>query len=553
MPSTLTWLDFSDAERRRALQVVELFALRETRDELGLGAIRDALADAMFPGVSTIQRRARYFLIVPWIFRAMESRPGDRLVNTRKAELTLIGVLQRNDDRDGIIGLRAGKGLKQLPSMIYWSGLERWGIKQRRGTREQWSRSQRHAAATDDGELLDAASWWHDNLVDPPPDFPSQASLSLDLREAEYLAERITTSCPGTLLSWLVARRAPWKPTDFVWELSILEELLPHHTRLVGHAQRFSEAMHGAALLYNLMLAEETEDEERQESYSALLGEWRELTYAQWDIGDFWTLTGEVASRHDPLARRFIDAWLDIARSHVDPRNSRDARTLVRAREHEVKRRHARLSYDTARDTWRGAAGAGQLEYRWNSTQRQLLDIVTPCGGLTARPSRPATPARRARPSRRLHARPGDRNDLHARSARAAARSSRRDGAPLVGDRRRSSSQPVRAADGAAPQRQPNLAVLPRRRHQGSRQPHPAARVPRELGASVTPPTTAGVFHPKCWLLRFAPEYDDEPVRYRLLVLSRNLTFDRSWDVALVTRRRAPGAPAAQQPQPPPG
>ena len=45
-------------------------------------------------------------------------------------------------------------------------------------------------------------------------------------------------------------------------------------------------------------------------------------------------------------------------------------------------------------------------------------------------------------------------------------------------------------------------------------------------------PTEGGVFHPKVWALRYvAPA---EPVRYRLLVLSRNLTFDRSWDAALV-------------------
>jgi hypothetical protein len=37
-------------------------------------------------------------------------------------------------------------------------------------------------------------------------------------------------------------------------------------------------------------------------------------------------------------------------------------------------------------------------------------------------------------------------------------------------------------------------------------------------------------FHPKMWLLRFISP--DQPVRYRLLVLSRNLTFDRSWDLA---------------------
>tara|TARA_R110001583_G_C5666419_1_gene410236 strand:- start:6653 stop:8578 length:1926 start_codon:yes stop_codon:yes gene_type:complete len=42
-------------------------------------------------------------------------------------------------------------------------------------------------------------------------------------------------------------------------------------------------------------------------------------------------------------------------------------------------------------------------------------------------------------------------------------------------------------------------------------------------------------FHPKLWLLRYikAGEAKKPKVKYRLLVLSRNLTFDRSWDVAL--------------------
>jgi hypothetical protein len=378
VPSTLSWLDFSEAERRRALQVVELFAVQETRDELGLGTIRDALAEAMFPGISTVQRRARYFLIVPWVFRAAEDRPGDRLANARKAELALISVLEKNDDKDGVIGLRAGMGLKQVPSMIYWSGLERWGIRRRRGTREQWSRSHRNRGATDDGERLEAVSWWHDNLVEPPAGFPHEASLAMSVPEAEYLAERITTSCPGTLLSWLIARRAPWEATDFAWELPMRAEMEPHHTRLLDHAQHFSEAMHGAALVYNLMLAEATEDDDRRELYAGLLGAWRELIHDRWDVTDFWTLTAEVASRHDPRAHRFVDRWLNLVSARIDPTTSADARTLVREREHEVKRRYARLSYDSARDTWRGAAGASQLGYRWSSAQRQVLDIVTP-------------------------------------------------------------------------------------------------------------------------------------------------------------------------------
>ena len=35
-------------------------------------------------------------------------------------------------------------------------------------------------------------------------------------------------------------------------------------------------------------------------------------------------------------------------------------------------------------------------------------------------------------------------------------------------------------------------------------------------------------FHPKFWLLRYT---NKEEVLYRIVVLSRNLTFDRSWDI----------------------
>lgn len=44
-----------------------------------------------------------------------------------------------------------------------------------------------------------------------------------------------------------------------------------------------------------------------------------------------------------------------------------------------------------------------------------------------------------------------------------------------------------------------------------------------------------GVFHPKLWILRFVrPEKDtEEPSLMRLLVLSRNITYDRSWDLCL--------------------
>lgn len=49
--------------------------------------------------------------------------------------------------------------------------------------------------------------------------------------------------------------------------------------------------------------------------------------------------------------------------------------------------------------------------------------------------------------------------------------------------------------------------------------------------APIVPATPFSSFHPKIWLLRFVSEKKE--VLYRLVVLSRNLTFDRSWDLAV--------------------
>jgi hypothetical protein len=48
----------------------------------------------------------------------------------------------------------------------------------------------------------------------------------------------------------------------------------------------------------------------------------------------------------------------------------------------------------------------------------------------------------------------------------------------------------------------------------------------------VTARREGGIFHPKLWVLRYISP--DGPVHYRVICLTRNLTFDRSWDTALV-------------------
>ena len=52
--------------RPRTLHILLLFQEKDSREELGLVAIRDSFADSLFPGTSTIQTRLRYMFFVPW-------------------------------------------------------------------------------------------------------------------------------------------------------------------------------------------------------------------------------------------------------------------------------------------------------------------------------------------------------------------------------------------------------------------------------------------------------------------------------------------------------
>ena len=74
MTSSFSWLDYSEAERRKALEIADTIKNSDTRDELGIGTVRDAFANIFFPGTTTIQTRARYFLFIPWMYLDLEQK-----------------------------------------------------------------------------------------------------------------------------------------------------------------------------------------------------------------------------------------------------------------------------------------------------------------------------------------------------------------------------------------------------------------------------------------------------------------------------------------------
>jgi hypothetical protein len=397
--SAFVWLDYSERERRKMLDVVDLFREHDTRDELGVGSVRDAFADLLFPGTSTIMTRARYFLLVAWIYQRQErSRTSSAqiAVRARKAEIDLVGAIERSDDNEGNIGKVAKTTLKRLPSSVYWQGLSVWGIRTFRGAQSQYNRSldryyaqlTRHGgrASERDVEHDDLISPnWHAGLIPPPPEFPTECSLSLTRREAEYLAERIRLSpaSSGSLLAEFVAQRQRSDDVPFAWEHPYSAELPSKLRDMLGHARNFSEVMHGAPLLYNLVLAEQDHRDESVTKYRQDFADWalliseRSHVLTKWNRECFWQLVYAINPRITNPTYEFINTWWDLALAGDAAKlcESANVRLLIRERERRLKKNLARIDNPRAQELWTGDSGTAQLEFRWLISQRLLGDI----------------------------------------------------------------------------------------------------------------------------------------------------------------------------------
>src|SRR5688572_28934341 len=97
---SLSWLDGTSASRRRALEVIKLFQEKGTVDEIGIGSIRDALADTLFPGTSVLQSRARYFVLVPAVYRYLENNRVESAVIGKEARRVELSLIERLLDSD---------------------------------------------------------------------------------------------------------------------------------------------------------------------------------------------------------------------------------------------------------------------------------------------------------------------------------------------------------------------------------------------------------------------------------------------------------------------
>jgi hypothetical protein len=214
------------------------------------------------------------------------------------------------------------------------------------------------------------------------------ATLKLNRNEARYLKECIQIKHSNSFLAKLVQADF-FDRADFPWQSHLLyrpSESGQLKTE-VWHARNFSETIHGAALLYNLLLSKARDNAQWVDDYEQRFKKWiklmrsREIDFSVWysTLDEFWNLTPFQDSTIPRLTQAFVNDWLKL--SFVSPgyeklMTNQSARRLIAAREYQLKRNRARLENKRALEMWRGMSGTQQLSYRWRTVSTFVSDIL---------------------------------------------------------------------------------------------------------------------------------------------------------------------------------
>lgn len=399
------WIDFSPKHRQRVGAVLDMLKPEGVVDELGVGTIRDGLADQMFPGISTVQTRAKYFFIISYILyeyqrlkpsKRSEKSPTQYLEDEEYKIMWELAKRYNHEDGHGVIGItkRPPETIMRRPSAIYWTGLIFYRFINAAGLSLDTFLKQR---STSDESLLavgkqgddcpsDDADADFENTFDLKvpydPDWKEALRLELSKSEADFFSDQIRETAKDKLIGKLVMDRDFYALFirhgnfgDFAKE-AVRNRSKESISKIMVLAHDFSEVMHGAHITYNSLLqrAKFNKDPFR-EKWQA----WSESLETK--MIDFQHFDPEVLFLYAPTTRSqtktFISKWWQFCRGD---RRAEDVRSeLIRNQEKVIKNYKARIFRnrlsDVKEEVW---IGLGYLDYRYLNVKKILEDVKHP-------------------------------------------------------------------------------------------------------------------------------------------------------------------------------
>ena len=393
------WIDFSKEDRKKVLSVIDLLSEDSTLDELGIAPVRDGFSDLFFPGTSTIQTRAKYFLIVPYALDMLthqkEMQPDAVLndldyIERRCGELF---VAEKAERSIGSRSIQSGRWVKRAPSEIYWSGLRRYNIftggvislaeyirvscaltKKKNDLR--WFGNRKIDSEEYEKDDIDAGasksfSFW--NLPTYPSDWMDNLTMKLSHLESEFLKAQIESSVPYSMMAYILKNelRQVSQMDEFlaIGEHGVIKQFPDAMVMDYQMALYFSEFIYGARIRYNVILSEgkNTDANNEWEMYQEYLSDVSAI-----DIDAIFYRLRIV----NPMLKRFLESVREQMRS-------RDINALdecIINREIQLKgKSRAKLTHagEFPLDNW---IGGGRLEYRFGNAMMIVRDIFQGLG-----------------------------------------------------------------------------------------------------------------------------------------------------------------------------
>ena len=400
--STLGWVDFSSTDREQVSKILAMLREPGTLDELGIGQIRDAFADLLFPGFSTIQTRAKYLISVPRILRdyhhlAKTEKKRIRLeayLKEKENEVARLLVEKHGSDEEGIIGstrINDG-GVTRRPSSVYWNAYRQFGIIKESVSLSEFCREYEqentqiyYGEEYEDGLDDEAYSAVKVKIPSYDPLWMDELSMELTHEEADFLYQyimqsyHIADSIPSQLFKHDLVDTALEEEYSSLETLTVLltneSEVSSVCRDTLKLANEFSLAMEGPHIRYNIILARKNGFVDSVDKYTKEFKEWkaevlgRNLFYEHSD--DAW-LNGAKREHSKAFKARttsFIKLWSNLMRSDASD-EVLDA--LVEKQAIDNKKERSLLRKKVVNEGW---VGIRRLDYRWFYVRKILKDI----------------------------------------------------------------------------------------------------------------------------------------------------------------------------------
>jgi hypothetical protein len=404
MAATIGWIDFSPKDRSRVGSILDLLKPEGQVDELGIGTMRDALSNRLFPGISTIQTRAKYFFIIPYILQDYLKLPvKDRkkikptqYLKQREFEVMWdlsdkYKALPNKGKNSGVIGITKprGKEVVRRPSEIYWNGLNTFKCLNALGLSANVFLNSRNSSnletlvetiADEDGDDKDAGFENYFNIKVPANEYwEKDLDVELTYEEASFLKDAIIDT-GDSILALVVQDEVLYqeflkqdKFVDFA-RICSMQGISEQLKKDIVLAHDFAILMEGAHIAYNQELQKQFHQQDYFEEdwnawYKNLKGQM--IDYKNFNPQDiiFYATTTKGPTQE------FVEDWWALMQA--DSLNEEKKKNLVRNQEGFAKKRKARLKLNKGHDVKENSRrGLTLLEYRFKNAKTIVKDVI---------------------------------------------------------------------------------------------------------------------------------------------------------------------------------